>query len=73
MYCFSEMVTLQVCVCLSHFVCTTLLCVCVCVGGVCAWYLVVIRNKMNYFNRCSQADYNTGSRLLAYRLFNMFF
>ena len=27
---------------------------------------------MNSFNRCSQADYNRGSSLLAYRLFNMF-
>ena len=27
---------------------------------------------MNSFSRCSQADYNRGSSLLAYRLFNMF-
>ncbi len=55
MYCFSEMVRLQVCVstfCLHHVV------LCVCVWGECAWYMVVIRNKMNSFSRCSQADYN---------------
>ena len=28
---------------------------------------------MNSFNRCSQADYNRGSSLLAYRLLNLFF
>ena len=47
-------------------------CCSVCGGGECVWYLVVIRNKMNSFSRCSQADCNRRSSLVAYRLFNMF-